>query len=200
MNCKIFVEAAIIKPIITLIFIAWLLYIIKIYKFLFSGTLVSSVMENCCWHEFQGFCANNHLYESIIMLMPIAWWHHQNKEIFVYLNGDSLCLFEKLLLTWISRFLQNQLCHLWAYNHVGAYCILMSSEQEYFSLFECWLPLFHKMLQIWNSKFVEAAIYESAMRLVLTASWCHWNKEVCLCLNIDCFSLKAHCKVWDHFW
>ena len=59
MNCKVFVEAAIIEPKITL-----LLYIIKIWKFLFPWTLVSSVLKNCCCHEFQGFCGSNNIWAS----------------------------------------------------------------------------------------------------------------------------------------
>ena len=26
------------------------------------NTIVSSVLKNCCWHEFQGFCGSNHLW------------------------------------------------------------------------------------------------------------------------------------------
>ena len=61
MNCKVFVEAAIIEPIITLIFIA-LLYIINIWKFLFPWRLVSSVLKNFCWQKLQSFCGSNHLW------------------------------------------------------------------------------------------------------------------------------------------
>ena len=48
------------------------------------------------------------IYEPIIMLMPFAWRRHQNKKSFVYLNGDCLCAFANLSLTWIFRFSQNQ--------------------------------------------------------------------------------------------
>ena len=61
MNCIDFVEAAIIEPIITLIFIA-LLYIINVCKFLFPRTLVSSVLKNSSWHKRQSFCGSNHLW------------------------------------------------------------------------------------------------------------------------------------------
>ena len=76
------------------------------------------------------------IYEPRIMLIPFAWWHHQ-KLFFLCLNAKCLFLFDKLLLTWISRFLQN---------HVDA----ESSEYGYFSFFEWWL--FHKLLLKWNSK------------------------------------------------
>ena len=33
--------------------------IIKIWKFLISGTLVSSVFKNCRWHKFQNLCGNH---------------------------------------------------------------------------------------------------------------------------------------------
>ena len=65
MSYKVFVEASIIEPIITLMFIAWLLYIMKIWKFLFPWMLVSSVLKISCWHEFQSFCGSNHLWAYI---------------------------------------------------------------------------------------------------------------------------------------
>ena len=95
-----------------------------------------------CWHEFQGFCENKHL--EPIMSPP--WWLHQNKEIFVYLNVDCICFFDKILLTCISRVLQNHPWHLWAYNHVDAYCIL----KVYFSFFEHWLLLFFFINCCWS--------------------------------------------------
>ena len=55
MDCKVFVEAVVIEPIITLMFKAQLLFIIKIWKFLFPWTLASSILKNSCWHEFQSF-------------------------------------------------------------------------------------------------------------------------------------------------
>ena len=60
MNCIDFVEAAIIEPIITLMFIA-LLYIINVCKFLFPRTLVSSVLKNSSWQKLQSFYGSNHL-------------------------------------------------------------------------------------------------------------------------------------------
>ena len=62
MNCKVFVKAGIIELIITLMFIASLLYIIKIWKFLFPWTVFSFVLKNSCWHEVQSFCGSNHLW------------------------------------------------------------------------------------------------------------------------------------------
>ena len=48
------------------------------------------------------------IFETIIMLMPLAWWRHQIKKIFVSVNAECFCLFGKLLLTWISSFLWKQ--------------------------------------------------------------------------------------------
>ena len=79
------------------------------------------------------------IYEPIIMFMRPAWWRHQNKEIFVYLNVDCLCLFDKILLTLIYGFLRNQPCYLWAYNNAHVISVLTFSEEVYFSLLECWL-------------------------------------------------------------
>ena len=42
--------------------------------------------------------------EPIITLMPLAWWHHWNNKIFVWVNAECFCLFDKLLLTLISGF------------------------------------------------------------------------------------------------
>ena len=87
---------------------------------------------------FKVFVETN-IYEHV---MPPAWWRHQNKEIFVYLYVDCICLFDKLLLTCIFRVLRNQPWHLLAYNHADAYCVLTSSEQGYFFFFEYRLPFF----------------------------------------------------------
>ena len=118
----------------------------------------------CCWHEFQGFCGNKHL-EPI---MPPPWWHHQNKDIFVYLNVDCICFFDKLLLTCISRVLQNHPWHLWAYNHTEAYCVLTSSELRYLSFLniDCFF-LFHGLMLKWTSKFLWKQPYMS-----LQLGWC----------------------------
>ena len=63
MNSKVFVEAAIIEPKITLMFIAYLLYIIKIWKFLLPWALASSVLKNSWLHELQSSCGSNHLWD-----------------------------------------------------------------------------------------------------------------------------------------
>ena len=84
-------------------FIAKLPHILKILKFLSPSTLVTSVLKNCCWHKFQDFCGTNHL-GSIIASMTSAWLRNQNKSIFLCLNPECFYLFDRLLLTWISRF------------------------------------------------------------------------------------------------
>ena len=159
--------------------------------------VVSSVLKSCCWNEFQAFCENNYLW-AVIMLIPFAWWHHQNKKICIYLNAGCFCLFYKLLLTWISRFWWNQPWHLWSYNHVDAYCVLTSSEQGYFPLFECWLPMFISwtVADMKLKVFVEASIYEPTMRLILIPQWHHQNREVCVCLNVDCLYLLCCWHEW----
>ena len=48
------------------------------------------------------------IYESIIMLMTFSLFPHQNKKIIVCLNAECFYLFDKLLLTWNSRFLWKQ--------------------------------------------------------------------------------------------
>ena len=71
--------------------------------------------------------------------MPFAWRRHQNKEICVYLNGDCFCLFYKLSLTWISRYLWNQSCH--------------QNKKIYVCLNAQCFCLFHKLLLTWISRF-----------------------------------------------
>ena len=111
----------------------------QLWKPLFPWKLVSSVLKNCCWNEFQCFCESNHLW-AIIMLTPLAWWLHQNKEICIYLNGDYFCLFYKLPLTWISKFLRNQPCH--------------QNKKIYVCLNAQCFCLFHKLLLRWISRFL----------------------------------------------
>ena len=160
MNCKVFVEGTILEPLITAMFIVQLLYIIKIWKPLFPWKLVSSVLKNCCWNEFQGFWESSHLW-AIIMLMPFAWWRHQNKEICIYLNGDCFCLLYKLSLTWVFRFLRNQPCH--------------QNKKIYVCLNTQCFYLFHKLLLTWILKGFCGnnllwAYYHVAASCVMTSS------------------------------
>ena len=48
------------------------------------------------------------IYEPIIIFMPLVGWRHQNKKHFICVNVECFCLFIKLMLTWISKFLWNQ--------------------------------------------------------------------------------------------
>ena len=32
------------------------------------------------------------IYEPIIMLIPLVWWHHQSKKIFACVNAECFCL------------------------------------------------------------------------------------------------------------
>ena len=41
---------------------------------------------------------------SLIMLMTFTWLRYQNKNIFLCLNSECFCLFDRPLLAWISRF------------------------------------------------------------------------------------------------
>ena len=53
----------------------------------------------------QGFCGNSyHWTYNHAVYCAVITAHHQNMEVSVFLNTSFFC-FEKLLLTWISRFL-----------------------------------------------------------------------------------------------
>ena len=69
MNCNEFVEAAIIEPIIMAIFFVQFHPICLFDKLLLK------------W--ISSFFVEVTIYEPIIMLMPLAWWRHQNNKIFV---------------------------------------------------------------------------------------------------------------------
>ena len=136
-----------------------------------------------------GFCGTNHLWpynhvddyhyqfvdefhyhfveaaiiELIIMLTPLAWWHYQNKEIFVYLNVDCLCLFDKLSLIEISRFLRiYETISTWM---LTAYWRLQKRDVSLLGLNGNCLYLFDKLLLTRN--FVEGTTYDPVMRLIL---------------------------------
>ena len=113
----------------------------------------SFVLKNCCWMNFKVFVEAT-IYEPIITLMPFAWRCHQNKKILICLNADWFCLFNKLLLIWISRFLWKQ--SIWAYYHVDGSCVMTSSGQGNFCLFQWWLPLFiWQTFLTWISRFLQ---------------------------------------------
>ena len=70
----------------------------KIWKFLFSWTVVSSVLKNCCWHEFQGFFGSSYLwaYDHVDAYCVMT---HQSREVCLCLNIDCLYLNQLLLIT-----------------------------------------------------------------------------------------------------
>ena len=87
--------------------------------------------------------------------------HHQNIEVSISLN-TSFFGFEKLLLTWISRFLMKR-NHPGAYNHVDAFCVIFCRfsrkkslgsvlfSRDFFGLTEmpqCWAAFFVMVIKI----------------------------------------------------
>ena len=70
---------------------------------------------------------------------------------------------DKLLLTWISRFLRNQPYHLWVYNQVDTSLCLND---------DCF-GLFHKLSLAWSSKFLWKQPYIS-----LQWGWCLLRNDV----------------------
>ena len=82
------------------------------------------------------------------MLMTFAWLRHRNKNIFLYLKPECFCLFDKLLLTWISRLLWKQTlswCFMRGWRH-------QNKEIFVYLNVDC-LCLFSKLLLTWISMF-----------------------------------------------
>ena len=109
--------------------------------------------------------------EPIIMLMTFAWLRHRNKNIFLCLNPD-----DRLLLTWISRFLWKQTLCWW----------FMRGWRGHFCLFECWLPLF-----IWQT-FVDLNFYVFSKPTMSSISL--QSCGCLLCINV--FGIGIFLFVW----
>ena len=156
--------------------------VIRTRKYVFFWMLNASVyLINSCWHEFQGFCGNNHLWAY----NHVDWCvlHDEFKELFMYMNGDCLYyLFDKLFFIWISRLLRNHfisepiitemLIAYWRFqnrdisiclNVYGLYlCLKMLLtrnskvlfKQTYISLKWCWYLLHNDVIKIRKIVFV----------------------------------------------
>ena len=122
-------------------------------------------------------------YESIIMLKSFARWRYQNKKIFVWM----LIALINCCWHWFKGFCGNN--HIWAYNHVDVSCVMTSSKQENLGYLngDC-LCLFNKLSLTWISNFCGAnhVIYEPTVTWMLTAYWHLQNRDISLCLNVDC--------------
>ena len=73
----------------------------------------------CCWHEFQSFCENSHLWvhnhiDVYCLLAP-----SKNKEIFVFLAAYFFCL-----LKWCGQELSKFLCKKLSRNLQSRWCLL----------------------------------------------------------------------------
>ena len=97
----------------------------------------------------------NHVDASCVMTSS-------NKEICIYLNGDCCCLFYKLSLTRISRFLRNQPCH--------------QNKKIYVCLNAQCFCLFHKLLLMWISRFLWKQPCLTSMSQL--SCWCFLRDDV----------------------
>ena len=116
--------------------------------------------------NFKVFVETN-TYEPIIMLMPPAWWRHQNKEIlFIWMLIASVYLINFYLLEFLG------FCRT---NHVIYEPVITRILIVYWGLclnVDC-LYLFHKLLQTWNSKFLWKQYHMS-----LHWGWCLLRHDV----------------------
>ena len=86
MNCKVFEEAAITELIITHNYCASSKY----GSFCFLEHYLLLFWETAADMNFKVFVPT--IYNPIIMLMPFAWWRHQNKNFFVWMLNASVYL------------------------------------------------------------------------------------------------------------
>ena len=123
--------------------------ILKTRKFLFPWT---QIWKTAVDMNFKFFVEAT-IYEPIIMLMPLAWWRHQTKKIFVSVNAKHFCLFGKLLLTWISSFFME----VTIYEPIIMLMPLAWWRQQSKKIFVCvnaeCFCLFGKLLLTWISSF-----------------------------------------------
>ena len=134
---------------------------IKTRKLLIIWMVIASVyLINFHWHEFLSFCRTNYVIDELITVtwMLIAYWRLQNRDISLRLNVHCLCLFHKLLLTWIKSFCGSN--HVWPYSEFEAYqnreVCLCSWRYNLHALFERWLSPF-KQIKAYCLKFISSA-------------------------------------------
>ena len=129
----------------------------KIWKFLFPWTLVSFVLKNYCWHEFQDFCGSNHLRAYNHVDTPwLMMSSEQEKFFFVWMLNAFVylinCCWRKF-----QGFCGKK--HLWVCSHVDAFRVITPSKKRYFCLFEWWLlRLIWSTFVEMNSNFVSILI------------------------------------------
>ena len=111
-------------------------------------------INNGCWDELLQGCSgsSHHWAHDRADVCCVITAHPQNIEVSVFLNSSFSC-FEKLLLTWISRFcgatIQESLIMLmtlpWLLHHNKN--IFLCLNPEYFCLFD-------RLLLTWFSRFL----------------------------------------------
>ena len=86
-------------------------YVYRLIDNLFLWNQPSMNLKSCWWltssssdMNFKAFEEAAIIHRAYNLFIPLAWWCYQNKETFVYLNVDCLCLFDKLSMTGISKF------------------------------------------------------------------------------------------------
>ena len=121
---------------------------IKTRKLFIIWMVSASVyLINFHWHEFLSFCRTNYVIDELITVtwMLIAYWRLQNRDISLCLNVHCLCLFHKLLLTWIKSFCGSN--HVRPYSEFEAYqnreVCLCSWKYNLHALYERWLSPFN---------------------------------------------------------
>ena len=126
--------------------------------------------------------------------MLFVWWRHQNKDISVCLNADFLCLFVKLLLTWISRFLWKKPCWCLFRDYVvriGKFLFVWILITSIYLKNCCW----HKFQGFCESKNVKECSslwtlgWNNHLRVDLHVDgycvMCHQNREISVCLKLN---------------
>ena len=161
------------------------------------------LFDKRCWHEFQSPCGSNHQWAHN-HLMLFAWWRHQNRDISVCFNADCLCLFVKLLLTWISMFLWKK----------PRWCLFLDDVARIGKFLFVWILIASIYLKNWcwhefqgfcESKNVKersslwALGWNNHLRVDRHVDgyysvMCHQNREISVCLKLNSpVYLKNYC-------
>ena len=168
--------------------------ILKTRKFLFPWT---QIWKTAVDMNFKLFVEAT-IYEPIIMLMPLAWWCHQTKKIFVCVNAECFCLFDKLLLKWISSFFVEGTI----YEPIIMLTPLTWWHHQSKKIFVCvnaeCFCLFGKLLLTWISGFfMEATICEAVIMSIPLARWRRQSKNIFVSVNAECYG-SNHLWAYNH--
>ena len=157
--------------------------------------ITSAYFINFRWHEFLGFCGSNHVIRI-------------RKSMFVWMLNVSVYFINCCWGEFQGFCGNNHLWHLWANYHIDASCVMTSSKPGNFGFTSIYLIIFlwHEFLVLGGTNHI---IYEPIITWMLISYWRLQNRDISLCLNVNCLCLihellltwNSKQQIWsNHIW